>query len=707
MNQQNRAARGAEETMQRLKAVFDASPIAIITYDCEGVVTGWSPAAERLFGWSEEEVKGQAHPWQTGVGADQIRTLLTFVASGESITGMDTQRQSKGGSVLEMRSSVAPLPDAQGAFGGMVEMVMGMAGVDLAEERLHALTRHDPLTGLPNRVHYQEMLEELVSARPGRSPLMIMQLDLDDLQAVNNTFGLAAGDAVIRAAADRLRAAVGGSEGAARIGGDAFGLFAPVTSVSEVPGLVKRILEDLCREVKIGEHEIRLHASAGVAMFPSDAGTATELIRAAEVAMQRAKQQKKGGYELYVGEMSAAVMERLTLESGMRKAMDAGHFSLHYQAKVEISTGRIVGAEALARWIDPEKGTISPGRFIPVAEESGLIIPLGEWIAHTACAQAKAWIDEGLPPVQIAINVSVHQMNSGSLAQTIRRAVDAVRLDPRYLEIEITESEIMRNAELSIAILRELKEMNISISIDDFGTGYSSLSYLKRFPIDTLKIDQAFVRDITTNPEDAAISSAIIAMAHRLNLKVIAEGVETEGQLGYLYSQDCDQIQGYYFSRPLPAAEFGKLIAAGTRLALGEGLRNSRGRVLLLVDDDESLLGLLKRQMRQQDVRILTASSARAGLEILATNKVGVIVSDQGMPGMTGVEFLSRVKNMYPATVRIVLSGHHELGVVTDAINKGAIYKFVPKPWDEEVLRATIRSGFQIYEAAVGRAAGE
>jgi EAL domain-containing protein (putative c-di-GMP-specific phosphodiesterase class I)/FixJ family two-component response regulator len=356
--------------------------------------------------------------------------------------------------------------------------------------------------------------------------------------------------------------------------------------------------------------------------------------------------------------------------------------------------------EALVRWQHPELGLVSPARFISVAEESGLIVPLGEWVLRTACAQNKAWQRAGLKPISVAVNLSARQFRQPNLVEMVAGILRETELDPAHLDLEVTESLVMQNVEATIATLGRLKAMGVKLSIDDFGTGYSSLNYLKRFPIHTLKIDQSFVRDVTTDPSDAAIAKTIIAMAHELGLTVIAEGVETEEQKSFLRLRRCDEMQGYFFSRPVPAAEFENLLREDRRLEIDNAGLVSAERTLLLLDDEENILNSLTHLLRRDGYKILKATHAAAALDLLAQNPVGVIIADLRMPEMTGVEFLRRAKLLYPDTVRMVLSGYTDLINVTDAINEGVIYKFLTKPWDNDLLRANIQEAFQHYELA-------
>lgn len=414
--------------------------------------------------------------------------------------------------------------------------------------------------------------------------------------------------------------------------------------------------------------------------------------------MHRAKELGRNNVQFYASTMNARMLERFELESSLRRAIERQAFFLVYQPKADLARGHIVGVEALIRWQHPVRGMVLPADFVPLAEETGLIIPMGEWVIETACKQIKTWQDAGFSDLCLSINLSARQFQQENLVELIAQALRSNDVPAQSLELEITESAVMQDPERTIALLQRLKAIGVSISLDDFGTGYSSLNYLKRFPIDVLKIDQSFIRDVTSDPQGAAIACAVISLAHILKLEVIAEGVETEAQLSFLQRHRCDQMQGYLFSGPLPAEDFLQFLRDGKTLNLGRGREESTGRTLLILDDEESILASLKRLLRREGYRILTTSSAAQAFELLALNEVQVIIADQRMPEMSGTAFLSRVKDMYPDTMRLVLSGYTELQSIADAINHGAIYKFLTKPWDDQVLREQIRETFLFQE---------
>ncbi|WP_291995497.1 EAL domain-containing protein [Candidatus Accumulibacter sp. ACC003] len=573
------------------------------------------------------------------------------------------------------------------------------------QKRLDYLAYYDPLTDLANRNLLADRLQQaLTHARRAGRLVAVMLLDLDRFKVINDSLGHGTGDALLQVVAQRLTACVRAGDTVARLGGDEFVVvMGDVASENDIAPLARKVLDAIAKDITVGGHDVVATASVGIAVSPRDGEQMEILLKNADGAMYRAKDLGRNSFQFYTPEMNSRTLQRLELEAGLRRALERDELLLFYQPKVELQRGQVVGAEALIRWRHPVLGMVSPADFIPLAEETGLIVAIGEWVITTACEQLKAWQNEGLAEISVAVNLSARQFMQEKLAQVVTEALRSSDVKARCLELEVTESAVMQDPERTVATLRELKQIGVRLSLDDFGTGYSSLNCLKRFPIDTLKIDQSFVRDITTDPDDAAIAVAIISLAHSLRRHVVAEGVETEAQLNYLRRHRCDEMQGYYFSRPLPAEEFAALLRAGRSLALGAA-RVDEARCLLLVDDEPSIVAALRRVLRRDGYHILTAASAAEGLELLALNDVQVIVSDQRMPVMNGTEFLGRVKEMHPDTIRIVLSGYTDLKSVTDAVNRGAIYKFLTKPWDDDLLREHIREAFIHYEARKGRA---
>jgi diguanylate cyclase (GGDEF)-like protein len=429
------------------------------------------------------------------------------------------------------------------------------------EETIRHLAYYDSLTGLPNRLLFYDRLSQALAHadRSGR-PIGVLFLDLDRFKNVNDTLGHAVGDDVLRRVAQRLRECVRAGDTVARLGGDEFPIILEgITGTKDAVLVAQKIAERLKPALEIEGHELHVSASIGICMFPADGRDAETLVKNADAALYRAKDQGRNNYQLYTAGMNARALESLVLENSLRRALERDEFVIHYQPQVEPRTGALLGMEALVRWQHAELGLVPPRRFIPLAEETGLVIQLGEWVLRTACEQNRAWQEAGLPAVRVAINLSARHFAQRDFAGTVRRVLEETRLESRYLELELTENVLMEQAPDSVDALHQLREMGVRVCIDDFGTGYSSLSYLKRLPISALKIDQSFVADIPRDPEDTAIASLIITMAHNLNLQVVAEGVETAAQFAFL-AESCDGVQGFLLGRPEPAEQATRLL---------------------------------------------------------------------------------------------------------------------------------------------------
>ena len=439
-----------------------------------------------------------------------------------------------------------------------------------SEEYIHHVANHDSLTNLPNRRLLVDRLNQaLARARRNRRLLAVLFLDLDHFKTINDTLGHTVGDLLLQGVSERLTACTRQSDTVARLGGDEFVLVLPdIAHIEDVAALATKIKEALKPRFQVGRHELFVSASIGLSLYPSDGEDAETILRHADAAMYRAKQRGRNTFQFYSQSTTARAGDRSALGAALRKALEREELLLHYQPQVDLASGRISGMEALLRWQHPERGFISPSEFIPVAEESGLIVPIGEWVLHRVCEQARDWEALGTP-LRIAVNLSSRQFNETALLHTVVRALKETGLHPRHLELELTESGIMQNASAAVGVLRQLKATGIRITIDDFGTGYSSLNHLKHFPIDALKIDQSFVRDLGHDSNDAVLVRAIVTMAHGLNLQVIAEGVETEQQTAFLRKCRCDAAQGIYFSHPLPPDSLMDLIREGGRIGHG------------------------------------------------------------------------------------------------------------------------------------------
>lgn len=434
------------------------------------------------------------------------------------------------------------------------------------KDKLEYLAHHDDLTNLPNRILFHDCLKQsvLLAQESKRSmSLALVFLDIDQFNIINNTLGHNIGDFLVKAIAERLRRYIPPCDIVARLRGDQFAIVLLDVDSEQTKAIAQKILTILAKPYSLFGHEIFITVSLGIAMYPHDHMEIEGLIRRADMAMYHAKEQGRNIYRFYTAEIEERSSEYMALENSLRRAIDRGEFRLYYQPQVDLQTRQIVGAEALIRWQHPDLGLVMPSKFIPIAEKSGLIIDLGEWVLETACKQSLAWQAAKLPPLSMAVNLSGQHFKHENFVQTLAAIIKKTGVHPQCLEIELTENIIMQNAETTTAMLSELRTMGIRITIDDFGTGYSSLSYLKHFPVDVLKIDRLFVNDLLTDKHDATITSAIIDLAHSLSLSVVAEGVETKEQSDFLADSHCDLGQGYFFSPPLPAEQFEKLLCDG------------------------------------------------------------------------------------------------------------------------------------------------
>ena len=435
-------------------------------------------------------------------------------------------------------------------------------------------------------------------------------------------------------------------------------------------------------------------------VYPEDGATEDQLLFGAETALHEAKRSGSSSFRFFEQAANERVRERLLIEKALRQAVQDEQFVLHYQPKVCCTTGRIIGVEALVRWQHPQRGLVWPGEFIPNMEESGLVVSLGNWVLRKACEQGVAWKAQGLGPITVAVNLSARQLREGDLHGTVQRVLDETGLPPRWLELELTESMLMEDVEQTISTLKAIRELGVQLSVDDFGTGYSSLSYLKRFPLDAVKVDRSFVQDITADQDDVSITRAVITMAHALRLKVIAEGVETEGQLALLIANRCDEIQGYLFSRPIPAEEMGALLRSGKSLPERLLHADECQHRLLLVDGDENRRGALEALVSRDGYRLSRAGSGEAALALLASETVDVIVCEQILPDMPGNDFLRRAAQLPHETQRLLLTDENGLAAAGQAMNAGVAHRCIARPCDDRQLRTIIGEAFRRKETS-------
>jgi len=578
-----RALRYAIERKVMEEALFVEKERAQVTLRCigeavactnlSGQVTFLNAVAEKMTGWSQAQAAGQS--------ITQVCRILD-ATSREAILGpmeMGVAGQLPSSNCILVRrdgletpieDSIAPIHDRHGKATGAVIVFRDVSVARAMALQIIHSAQHDFLTGLPNRVLLNDRVNQAIalSTRHGTKGAVLF-LDLDGFKHINDSLGHPVGDQLLQSIAGRLVDCLRGSDTVSRQGGDEFVvLLSEVEHAEDAAILARRILQSVSEVHPIGKHELHVTTSIGVSVYPDDGLDAETLIKNADTAMYQAKENGRDGYQFFKPAMNVRAVERQSIEEGLRRALERREFELYYQPKVDLRTGAITGGEGLIRWSRPTGEPMSPAQFIPVAEDCGLILPIGSWVLREACRQTRLWLDAGLPRITMAVNISAVELRNERFVDGVLGTLDDTGLDPTCLELELTEGVLMKQVESTEVILKRLRGSGVKLAVDDFGTGYSSLSYLRRFSIDTLKIDQSFVRQITAGPEEATIVRAIIGMGRNLKLRIVAEGVETAEELAFLQSQHCDEAQGYYFSRPVPSAEFAKLLETGIPQAM-------------------------------------------------------------------------------------------------------------------------------------------
>ncbi len=558
----------AGDVLRQAAAVFENAREGVLVTDLEGCIQSVNRAFSDITGYAQHEVIGR----KPSLYASKRQNAAFYQAMWQSIlsTGQwqgEVWNRRKNGEIYPELLSISTVRNGDGRATHYVGVMTDISQLKQSEARLEHLAHYDPLTQLPNRLLVHSRLEHaLERARRQQARVAVLFVDLDRFKHVNDSLGHPAGDALLEQVARRLHGSLREDDTAGRLGGDEFlVILEDLARPEDAAGVAQKLIDVLDRPFALdGGHTVYVGASIGISTFPGDGSDAIELVKQADVAMYQAKEQGRNTYRFYTPALTIAANERLELETRLRRALLRDEFVLHFQPQVEVGSGRLIGCEALVRWQDPERGLVAPSRFISLAEETGLIVPLGEWVLRSACAQLRNWQQRGLPPLTLSVNLSARQFQQRDLAASVAGVLRDSGLAPGCLTLELTESMLMRQGEQAVGLMRALKDLGVGLSIDDFGTGYSSLAYLKRFPIDELKIDRSFVQDIPHDASDAEIASAIIAMARSLHLRVVAEGVETPRQLEFLAQRHCHAYQGYLKSPPLPAGEFERSMLRGS-----------------------------------------------------------------------------------------------------------------------------------------------
>jgi diguanylate cyclase (GGDEF)-like protein/PAS domain S-box-containing protein len=554
---------------ERAQVTLNSIGDAVICTDIAGHVTFLNVVAEKLTGWTRQAAAGQsmAEVFRVLDGACGEVTSKPAPIDLNSADRVPSNRSLVRGDglVIPIEDCVAPIHDRKGLVTGTVIVFRDVSAARAMAEQIAYSAQHDFLTGLPNRMLLNDRIGQAIAlSRRHMGKVAVLFLDLDGFKYINDSLGHPVGDKLLKSIAKRLTSCVRGSDTVSRQGGDEFVvLLSELHSLEDAAVSARRMLKAVAEAHSIDQHDLHVTISIGVSVYPNDGEDAETLIKNADTAMYQAKENGRQSYQFFKPAMNVRAVERQSVEESLRRALKRQEFKLRYQPKVDLLTGAITGAEALLRWIHPTRGMVSPGKFIPVAEECGLILPIGAWVLREACAQARIWLDQGLNFTAMAVNVSAMEFRNDNFLRGLFEILDETGLEPEYLELELTESVLMRRAESTASILQVLRDRGVKVAIDDFGTGYSSLSYLRKFPVDILKIDQSFVRQISTAGEDTAIVTAVIGMARSLKLRVVAEGVETLEELEFLRACQCDEAQGFYFSRPVPPARFAELLRTG------------------------------------------------------------------------------------------------------------------------------------------------
>ncbi len=556
---------------ERAQVTLNCIGDAVVCTDITGNITYLNLVAEKMMGWPLPEAAGRP--------LDHVFRIMD--ATSREVISNPTEIAVRHNQIVHLPSncilmrrdefeipiedSVAPIHDRGGQATGAVIVFRDVSAARaMALQMVHS-AEHDFLTGLPNRMLLNDRVSQAITSAPRRmKDLAILFLDLDGFKHINDSLGHSIGDKLLQSIAKRLVNCVRASDTVSRQGGDEFViLLSEVERPEDAAVTARRMLETVAEAHSINQHDLHVTASIGVSVFPDDGLDAETLVKNADTAMYQAKENGHQSYKFFKPAMNVRAVERQSIEESLRRALERQEFALHYQPKINLRTGEITGAEALLRWTHPTRGPVSPAQFIPVAEDSGLILPIGNWVLREACKQARIWVEAGLPQATMAVNISAMEFREDNFLGSIFAILSETGLDPSFLELELTESVLMKQAESAASVLQTLKASGIHVAIDDFGTGYSSLSYLRKFAVDALKIDQSFVRQITTTPDETSIVPAIIRMGQSMKLRVVAEGVETQDELAFLQAHQCDEAQGYYFSRPVLPQQFAMLLQTG------------------------------------------------------------------------------------------------------------------------------------------------
>lgn len=685
---------------QLMSLLFETSSQGMFICNAAGCLITANPAFAAIVGYELAELEGAAPDFllpKRGQG-DYFGAFFQYVFEQKGWDGELSGRR-KDGDIFPLWLTMRFLPDIQDGetvnSGFSIGIITDLSVNRMLEDSVLQLSRTDSLSEL-NRVLLEERLSlELRYAERHQQQVAVFYINLRRFRLINDRFGYAVGDWVLMEQLQRLRNLVGNQGFACRLFANNY-----VVVMSRLDDLVpaQKLAEDIRQQLGqpllYDSKEVLCHPVIGFSAYPQHGVSSAELIRNADIAMDWCRRDMTCQIQLFSYSQQTNVQQKLNLERELRQALLNNEFFLEYQPQIHVETGVVHSVEALIRWNSP-RGRVGPKDFIPFAEECDLIAPISLWVLQEACRQGAEWLMKGIN-LTIAVNLSAMHFQTDVLVEQVARTLKESGFPANRLELEVTESCIMADVNSSISTLHALKKLGVSLSVDDFGTGYSSLSYLKLFPLDKLKIDQSFVRDLADSNSDAVIVRAIVALGHAMGLTVIAEGVETEHQEALLRSWHCDELQGYRFARPCGASELPAVVVELSRNSSHVDLKKKENeqRILLLVDDEPSIINALRRTLRSNDYKIITANSAAEALDQLAHHDVDVIVSDNRMPMVSGLELLRQVKQRYPNVIRIMLSGYSDFNSLSTAVNSGEIFRFLSKPWEDAQLKDAVREGF-------------
>jgi len=685
--------------MRMLTQAVDVSVNAVVITDNkqpDQPIIYVNPAFVQLTGYSREEVIGKNCRFLLGQYQDQpelanIRRALEGKQRGSAVL----LNCRKDGSQFWNELSITPVTNDRNEVTHYVGILHDITEAKRYREELEHQANHDSLTGLANRNLLRDRLQLAIAfASHSQQAFTVVFIDLDRFKVINDSLGHSAGDQLLKLIAERLRQCVRDIDTVARLGGDEFVIVSGGgCATGELISGLEQLKGSISEPLALDGQEVVISASIGFCCYPDDGQDPDTLLRNADTAMYRAKQQGRNRVCAFTPEMNEQIQRRLRLEQDIRQALQQQQFRVVYQPQLNLESGRLCGYEALVRW-QRNGETISPGEFIPLAEETGQIVAIDFQVLEFVCQQLKNWLD-AIRVIGVAMNVSAITLMDPSFVDQVTTTLDRYQLPPGLLKLEITETILIDSTDLVLEKMNMLSALGIRFAIDDFGIGYSSLGYLKQFPFSQLKIDQSFIRDVHLDPDAAALVRSMISIGHGLGIKVIAEGVETLEQLSFLHRAGCDEVQGYYYSHPLPPEDCLKFLTHNLKQRLPANILAEEQRYLLVVDDEQSILNALKRELRLENYQVLAATSPQEALDLLATHPVDVVLTDLRLSQVSGVQLLGKIRSLHPDVVRIVLSASTEVSSILKAVNEGVIYRFITKPWEADDLRAQIREAFQ------------